>query len=218
MFTSASIGDGKTTSAIEMSKTLAASGLRVVLLDLDLRKPDVGGQLGVSSDVLTLFGSSPRLSDALEEAPGVPDLLVFSGRPSGGATPMLEALFRQLPEMLAQAREISDVVVVDTAPLGRVSDALRVAAFADDVIFVARPGNTDRRDLRSARELLEHSGVTPTGMIIVGGTSSAYGFYGETVDIGARSYGVPPDQPRPVRAVKPVASSGRHRKKRDARS
>lgn len=214
MFTSASVGDGKTTSAIEMAKTLVASGLRVVLLDLDLRKPDVGRQLDVSSDVLALFGSRAKLSDALIEAPDVPGLMVFSGRSNGGGTPMLESLFRQLPEMLAEARELADVVVVDTAPLGRVSDALRVAAFADDLIFVARPGNTDRGDLRAARELLEHSGIEPTGMVVVGGAASTYGYYGEVSERPA-SWGTPPTlQPRPRRRADPAAGVARTGKQR----
>lgn len=222
MFTSASVGDGKTSAAIELSKTLIASGLSVVLLDLDLRKPDVGDRLGVSSDVLALFGTTPKLTGALVEVPDYPGLHVFSGRPSGGVTPMLEALFRQLPEMLAQAREMADVVVVDTAPLGRVSDALRVAALADDLMFVARPGNTNRSDLRAARELLEHSGLTPTGMIVVAGGGTTYGYYGDSAGLPVRRSGASrsssaPPPPRAVR-TEPIASSAQHRKKRDSLS
>lgn len=183
MFTSASVGDGKTTSALEFASSLVASGLRVVLLDLDLRKPDIGARIGVRSDVLSLFGSTVRLTDSLVEAPGRPDLLVFSAQPSGDISPMLAALSRQLPELLAQAREIADCVVVDTAPLGRVSDALRVVTVADDVLLVARPGNTDRNDLQVARELLEHMGVTPTGLVVVGGAGTSYGgYYGYASD------------------------------------
>lgn len=206
MLTSASVGDGKTTSAIELARSLVASGLRVVLLDLDLRKPDVGGRVGVRSDVLALFGSRPRLDEALVTVPGYPDLLVFSAQPSGDISPVLEALSRQLPELLAQAREMADVVIVDTAPLGRVSDALRVAAVADDVLLVTRPGNTDRGDLVVARELLEHMGVTPTGMVVVGGSGAGRaGYYGYATDA---------DRP-PVAALHPAPGSKRGRRRDD---
>jgi Mrp family chromosome partitioning ATPase/capsular polysaccharide biosynthesis protein len=206
MLTSASVGDGKTTSAIELSTALVASGFRVVLLDLDLRKPDVGVRLGVRSDVLALFGSAPRLTDALVDVPGYPELLVFSAQPSGDISPVLEALSRRLPELLAQAREMADFVIVDTAPLGRVSDALRVAAVADDVLLVTRPGNTDRNDLLVARELLEHMGVTPTGMVVVGGSGSAYGGY----------YGYAADSPREgVAPLRPTEPKRRDRRSRD---
>ncbi|HWI22358.1 MAG TPA: CpsD/CapB family tyrosine-protein kinase, partial [Baekduia sp.] len=194
MFTSASAGDGKTMSAIELAKTLVASGFRVALLDFDLRKPDIGTRLGVNSDVLTLFGSSPHLNDALVEAPGHAGLFVFSTESRNGVAPMLEALFGRLPEMLAQAREIADVVIIDTAPLGRVSDALRVAAVADEILLVGRPGNTDRKDLLVARELMGHMNITPTGMVVVGGGSSSYGYYGDAVEPQPQSVAPAPER------------------------
>lgn len=204
MFTSASVGDGKTTSAIEYAGSLVASGLRVVLLDLDVRKPDIGTRIGVGSDVLALSGSTIRLTDWLVEAPGRPDLLVFSTRASGDISPVLASLARQLPDLLAQARELADCVVVDTAPLGRVSDALRIVSVADDVLLVARPGNTDRNDLNVARELLEHMGVTPTGFVVVGGRGSSYGgLYGSTVEGSTRPVDLP--------ALEPSEGRGRRR-------
>ncbi|MGB2710666.1 MAG: division plane positioning ATPase MipZ, partial [Conexibacter sp.] len=135
MLTSASMGDGKTTSAINLARALVAAGHKVVLLDLDLRKPDVGGRLGVTSDVLGLFRANVRLADLLVPLPTTRALRVLSAPPRGDISPVLEALSRRLPELLAQARELADYVVIDTAPLGRVSDALRVAAAADDVLL-----------------------------------------------------------------------------------
>ena len=184
MLTSASMGDGKTTAAINLARALVAAGHRVVLLDFDLRKPDVGARLGVSSDVLGLFRSNVRLSDLLVPVPSTRALKVLSAPPRGDISPVLEALSRRLPELLAQARELADYVVIDTAPLGRVSDALRIAASADDVLLVARPGNTDGKELALAREQLEHMGIQPTGMVVVGssgaGRSDYYGYVADT--------------------------------------
>jgi Mrp family chromosome partitioning ATPase len=184
MLTSASMGDGKTTAAINLARALVAAGHRVVLLDFDLRKPDVGARLGVSSDVLGLFRSNVRLSDLLVPVPSTRALKVLSAPPRGDISPVLEALSRRLPELLAQARELADYVVIDTAPLGRVSDALRIAASADDVLLVARPGNTDGKELALAREQLEHMGIYPTGMVVVGssgaGRSDYYGYVADS--------------------------------------
>lgn len=177
LFTSASSGDGKTTSALDFAYELVASGCRVVLLDLDLRKPEVGGRVGVSSDVLALFRANAKLTDVLVAAPDEPDLRIMSAAPHGDISPVLEALSQQLPDLLAQAREMADYVVIDTAPLGRVSDALRIATLADDVLLVARPGNTHTKDLRITRELLDHVGLTPTGLLIVGSAGPAHGGY-----------------------------------------
>lgn len=183
MLTSASMGDGKTTSAINLARALVAAGHKVVLLDLDLRKPDVGARLGVSSDVLGLFRSNVRLSDLLVSVPSTRALRVLSAPPRGDISPVLEALSRRLPELLEQARELADYVVIDTAPLGRVSDALRIAASADDVLLVARPGNTDGKELTVARELLEHMDVIPTGLIVIGSTNATRSdYYGYVTD------------------------------------
>jgi Mrp family chromosome partitioning ATPase/capsular polysaccharide biosynthesis protein len=182
MLTSASMGDGKTTSAINLARALVAAGHRVVLLDFDLRKPDVGARLGIGSDVLGLFRPNVRLDDLLVPAPATRALRVLSAPPRGDISPVLEALSRRLPELLSQAREIADYVVIDTAPLGRVSDALRIAAAADDVLLVARPGNTDGKELAVARELMEHMGIVPTGMVVVGSNTIARDYYGYATD------------------------------------
>lgn len=208
LFTSPSPGDGKTTSALDFAYELVASGCRVVLLDLDLRKPDVGARLGVSSDVLALFGTNTVLSDVLVSAPDEPELRILSAAPHGDISPVLEALSQRLSELLAQAREIADYVVIDTAPLGRVSDALRIAAMADDVLLVTRPGNTNRRDLRVTRELLEHVSVVPTGFVIVGSAASTHGgYYG---------YGTKPTSVLRDRTVTPLDGSGAAQGRRGA--
>ncbi|MCW2951957.1 MAG: hypothetical protein JWQ48_1127 [Conexibacter sp.] len=177
MLTSASVGDGKTTSSIDLAASLVSAGQSVVLLDLDLRKPDVGDRLGVSSDVLGLLRSNMRLSAALVDVPSLPGLRVLSAPPRADISAVLEALTRRLPELLAQARELADFVVIDTAPLGRVSDALRIAAAADDVVLVVRPGSTNRRDLGVTRELLERMGIVPTGMVMIGGSGGSAGYH-----------------------------------------
>ena len=186
MLTSASMGDGKTTSAINLARALVAAGHRVVLLDFDLRKPDVGARLGVSSDVLGLFRSNVRLSDLLVSVPSTRALKVLSAPPRGDISPVLEALSRRLPELLAQARELADYVVIDTAPLGRVSDALRIAAAADDVLLVARLGNTDGKELTVAREQMEHMGIAPSGLVVVGSSGAVRSdYYGYVTDTPA---------------------------------
>jgi capsular exopolysaccharide synthesis family protein len=178
MLTSASVGDGKTTCAIGVARALAAAGYSVVLLDFDVRKPDVGGRLGMTSDARSLFRSSAHVSELLVEDPDS-QLRVLSAPAGSESVNGLELLLARLPDLVAQARELADYVVIDTAPLGRVSDALRLGGVANDVLVVVRPGNTDRKELSVARELLEHVAVRPLGLIVVGDTNAAgEGYYG----------------------------------------
>lgn len=191
MLTSASMADGKTASSINLALVLAASGQRVILLDFDLRKPDVGRRLGVDADVMRLFRSDATLEDVLVESRSAPGLSVLSSTFHGDVDPMLEALTRRLPDLMREACELADYVIIDTAPLGQVSDALRVAAAVDDVVLVVRPSNTDRTDLQRTRELLERMTHTPSGMVLVGEVSSGptYGVYGLENGSGERPSG-----------------------------
>jgi Mrp family chromosome partitioning ATPase len=86
-----------------------------------------------------------------------------------------------MPALLAEARELADVVVIDSAPLGEVADALTIASEVDDILFVARAGHTNRRNLEIAADLLESIGRQATGIILVGssgGLSNSYYQYG----------------------------------------
>jgi Mrp family chromosome partitioning ATPase len=181
--TSASEGDGKTTSAIALAQALASSGRRVVLLDFDLRKCEIGARLGVRSDLLRMLRTDGRLADVLVPASGTRNLRVMSPPAVGDGGALFDSYTRQLPALIDQARSIADFVIVDTAPLGRVADALRLLAHADDVLLVARPGTTDRREFALTQETLDHLGIIPTGLVLVGGTRGAAGYYGFSGEI-----------------------------------
>jgi capsular exopolysaccharide synthesis family protein len=184
MFTSPSVGDGKTTSAVNFSLTLVRAGARVVLLDLDLRKPDLSRRFGVESDLMELFRADATLDDVLCAAPGAPGLRVMSAQVRHDVTPLLEAIQRRIPELVRRAHEVADYVVIDTAPLGEVSDALRIASVVDDVLLVVRPGHTDRSHLERTREILENTGHRPSGLVVVGDIDDRDIFTGYGDDVG----------------------------------
>jgi capsular exopolysaccharide synthesis family protein len=177
--TSASEGDGKTTTAIALAHTVASTGRRVVLLDFDLRKSEVGQRLGLRSDLLRMMRNDDGLEDVLVRPEGMHNLLVLSAPPVGDAGALFQAYSRRLPELIDQARALADFVIIDTPPLGRVADALRLAASSDDLLLVSRPGHTDRRELKLAQEMLSQLGIMPTGLILVGGARRG-GYYGFT--------------------------------------
>lgn len=180
MFTSPSPRDGKTSSAMNFALTLTAAHAKVILFDFDLRKPDVGERLGIRSDYLDFFRSHAELGELLVEVRSAPGLRVISSSPQGEVTPLLEALGRRLPELMDTARELADYVIVDTPPIGQVSDALRAAVAVDDIVLVVRPGNTNREELKHTRELLDRMSHTPTGLLMIGesGTGDVYATYG----------------------------------------
>ena len=181
MVTSASSGDGKTSSAVSLALSLVGGGHRVVLIDFDLRKPDVARVLGITPrrSLVSMLTGTP-LTELLTPAPQLPPLQVVPAASTEGDVALLESLRRRMPAILEEARAIADYVVLDTAPLGEVSDALTIADQVDDVIVVARPGHTNRMNLQTVRDLLDGAGVQPTGLLLIGqqqGRTSSYYTY-----------------------------------------
>lgn len=184
MFTSPSAGDGKTTVAMHFAFTVAASGARVIVLDFDLRKSEVGNRLGLQVDMMDLLQRDVRMEDMLIEVPTVPGLSVLSARADRVLAPLFEAVMRRIPDLVAEARQLADYVVIDTAPVAVVSDALRVISVVDDVVLVVRPGHTERDHITMTQEILERLGHSPSGMVVVGrGRSTSGADYGYGVEV-----------------------------------
>ena len=206
MVTSASTGDGKTTSAVNLAAAAAASGDPVILLDFDLRKPDVGRTLGVQpgTELTGLLQPDTQLRDLLSPAPGLPALSVLTTTVAEGDVALVEALSRRLPELIADARELCNYVVIDTAPIGEISDALRLVSDVDSIIVVTKPGNTNRANFEMMRDLLERTAYTPAGFLVIGDSTPrtsayyAYGATGRELFLQDPTPGGEPTRPRPA--------------------
>jgi len=212
MVTSASTGDGKTTSAVNLAAAAAASGDPVILLDFDLRKPDVGRTLGVQAgtELTGLLQPGTQLRDLLSPAPGLPALSVLTTSVAEGDVALVEALSRRLPELIADARELCNYVVLDTAPIGEISDALRLVSDVDNIVVVTRPGNTNRANFEMMRDLLERTAYTPAGFLVIGDSTprtSAYYAYGAT----SRELFLPAPDDSPRRGASRTSSPRRNR-------
>ena len=167
MITSASSGDGKTTAAVYLAATMAMAGRRVVLLDCDLRNPRAGRVLGIEGRSWNAVETTAHTGDQLVQVPGLSMSLLSFGRGllAPGAT---ESLIDRLPDILAEVRPLADLVVVDTAPLGEVSDALVLVNEVDHVVVVTRPGHTDRGSFETMRDLLRRMQAPVSGLLVVG--------------------------------------------------
>jgi Mrp family chromosome partitioning ATPase/capsular polysaccharide biosynthesis protein len=172
LFTSPSAGDGKTASIVGFARELAAGGRTAILIDLDLRSPGLATALGVEPrrDITAVLTPKGRLSRALTPVDDASSIKVAAAtQQEGGA--VLGRVARVLPDLLDEGLRQADYVLIDTPPLGEVSDALQVAGDVDDVVIVVRLGNTRPRSLATLRELLERMGRGVSGYVIIGGTN-----------------------------------------------
>jgi Mrp family chromosome partitioning ATPase len=165
MVTSAASGDGKTTIAAGLASAFAEGGEDVILLDLDLRRPGVADLFGLEpSGTRSLQGESFSLAHMLVSVPGLPHIKVLSSRRA--SISVLERLVSNLPALLSEARGLAKWIILDTPPLGEVSDGLRFAPDCDGVVVVVRARHTDRSRLILAYNQLMRVGARVLGTVV----------------------------------------------------
>lgn len=183
LVTSASQGDGKTTTALNLAREIAASGARALVVGADLRHPDIGARFGIQpeTDLASALASSDPMS-WVRDVSGDESLQVL---PAVGKDDFetLDRVARGLGGFLEEALERVDYVILDAPPLGEVADVLRFISAADDVLLVSRLGHTKVGSLEVTKEFLDRADRRPTGHVIIGSSrrhAPRYGYYRST--------------------------------------
>jgi capsular exopolysaccharide synthesis family protein len=171
-------GDGKTTVGLNLAAALVAAGNQVLLIEADMRRPSIGRALKLRAPhcVADVLSGRVNLVDALVwMRPYGPQLefLLAGGVDAHEVDRIAPASVRKL---VREACSICDFVVIDSPPLTDVADALPFARAADDVLLVARVGNSLVRKMTDLGELLTREEVTPSGVVVVG-ASERSGYY-----------------------------------------
>lgn len=150
---SAGMREGKTTFAVNLATSLAKSGKKVLLIDGDLRKPDIGYMLGIVNgspglqDVLR--GGNPK--DAIHTVPTTGlHVLVANTRNLADVYELLTSTMAA--EQIEKLSHLYDHLIVDTPPALVFPDALVWAKLTDAVVLVGYAGQTTAPDLKEARE------------------------------------------------------------------
>lgn len=166
LVTSAAAGAGKTSSVVNLAATLAESGRSVIVLDADFRRPTAHRYLGAHRSA----GLSDLLSDTLQggleaalSTTSVPDVRLVT---SGTSQRHPAALLSRLGTVVAQARMMADIVLIDSAPLLLANDASDIVPHVDTVLVVAHAGRTTRAQAERASERLARLGVPVLGVVL----------------------------------------------------
>lgn len=189
MVTSSQSGEGKSFISVNIAAALALLGKKVLIVGLDIRKPMLASYLHLPADHpgLTSYLSDETLpfSQVVQKEKRVPGLDVVTAGivPPNPAELLLDP---RLEEFFREARERYDDIIVDSAPVGMVSDSLSVADFADATVYVTRLGVTTFRDLRFINSLYDEDRL-PAMTVVVNGTTATRGYgygYGSVEDHG----------------------------------
>ncbi len=167
LVTSALPQEGKTTTSINTAIVLAQKGVRVLLIDADLRRPSIHKTLGMGprvglSNVLT---GTATLQQCVIHSTLLPSLYILpAGTPPPNPAELLASM--NMKSILAELREQYDHVVIDTPPTLSVTDAVVMATCADSVVLVIRSGHTTKQALRRSRELLGRVNARVSGVLL----------------------------------------------------
>ena len=151
--TSALPREGKSTTSIGLARTFAASGVRTVLVDCDVRRRSTSDALlpAESDGLLRYLADAATLDQVLVEEAGGLMVLGTARVPDAHRDLFTPANSRRL---LDDLRQRFDIVVLDTAPVLALAEAREIAAMADTVLLVARWRNSSRRAVNAAIDLL----------------------------------------------------------------
>jgi polysaccharide biosynthesis transport protein len=182
LVTSATPGEGKTTTAVNLASAHAEQGKRTLLIDGDLRRPSVHRHFGVPSVVglsNVLLGEVPWREAVLLRTEGTSALDILpAGPPSRRASDLVG---RGLVELLEEAAADYDLVVLDAPPLLGFAEPLQMATAVDGVIVVARAGQTTRKAVASVLAILNRLRAKVAGVVlneVHKELSDSYHYYG----------------------------------------
>lgn len=185
LFTSSTAGEGKTFNAANLAVSFALLGKKVILCGLDIRKPALGRLFDIKdrehgiTRLLTQTKVSPE--DLQKEiTPSLVnenlDLLLAGSVPPNPAELLARDSFEQVINML---RERYDYVILDTAPVGLVTDTLQIGRVADVTVFVCRADYTPKSSFGLLNGLAEDKKL-PNPCIVLNGVDMSkrkYGYY-----------------------------------------
>lgn len=170
MLTGCQAHEGKSFLAVNMLRTLAELGKKVVLVDADLRRSQIKAKYGIR----IVEGEGRSLThylagmNTLEEVIYATDLprayMIPVGHEVSNSLALLNT--KRLQQLLQRLTVDFDFVLVDAPPVGVIIDAAEIAKFCDGAIFVVKYNSTSRRDLAEAKYQIEQSGCQILGAVL----------------------------------------------------
>ena len=203
LFTSSTSGEGKTFLAANLAVSFALLGKKVVLCGLDIRKPALGRLFGVKDRTAGI--SQLLVKNTVTEADlrtticpsGVNENLdlLLAGPTPPNPTELLAR--KNLQEVIELLKQQYDYVILDTAPIGLVSDTLQIARYANVNCYVCRADFTPKANLGLLNSLVDEEKLVNTCVILNGvdmskkkyGYYYGYGKYGKYGRYGYGKYG-----------------------------
>jgi capsular exopolysaccharide synthesis family protein len=180
LITSSFSGEGKSFISTNIGGVMALAGKKTIILEFDIRKPKILSHLNLPKKPgLTnyLLGKA-ALEDLPIVVPGTENLYVLPCGPIP-PNPSEMLLDARLADLFIYLKQNFDMIIMDTAPVGMVSDAMTLSKFADATLYIVRQGHTYKKQIGLVDEFYR-AGKLPKLSLIVNDVKiqSGYGYYG----------------------------------------
>ncbi|GAA2885179.1 polysaccharide biosynthesis tyrosine autokinase [Streptosporangium fragile] len=179
LVTSPLMGDGKSTTAVNLAAALAAEGAQVALVEADLRRPALASMLGLVGEagLTSVLSGRAEPAEVAQATAGPHRITVLT---SGPLPPNPSELLgsRRMRDLLGRLAQSFDYVILDAPPLLPVTDAAVLASEVDGTILVARAKKTRRDELREALTALETARSRVVGTVFNCGAAPGADRYG----------------------------------------
>lgn len=196
LVTSSFSGEGKSFISTNLASVLALSGKKTVILEFDIRKPKILKGLGLQErrGITNFIVSDIKLDDVIYPVTEVENLYVV---PCGPVPPNPSEMLlnEKVDELFRKLRERFDAIIVDTAPVGLVSDAMTLGKHADAAIYIVRHNYTLKKQIQLIEEIhrlkkLPHLSIIVNDINKRTGYGGYYGYggygYGYGYGLGSR--------------------------------
>lgn len=196
LFTSSISGEGKSFLSMNLGASLALVDRPTVILEMDLRKPKLhtalkmANTIGISNYLI----QEASLDEVIQQVPGFPNYHIIT---CGPIPPNPAELLSgpRLEQMISELRARFDYVIIDSPPIGLVTDAQLIAPFADATLFMVRHDHTPKNSLKMIDSLYKEQRFHRLNVILNAvGKGESYG-YGYGYGYGSGYYEATPTKP-----------------------
>ena len=181
LVTSSFSGEGKSFITTNLAAVMALAGKKTIILEFDIRKPKILAGLDMSKRpgiTNFLVANNNNLDELITPVPGSENLFVLSCGPVP-PNPAELLLDQRVTDLFAYLKQRFDTIIIDTAPVGMVSDAMTLSKFADCTLYLVRQGHTFKKQIALIDDFYREKKLPHISIIINDvKLKTGYGYYG----------------------------------------
>ncbi|MRT93463.1 polysaccharide biosynthesis tyrosine autokinase [Ancylomarina sp. 16SWW S1-10-2] len=176
LVTSSMSGEGKTFCAVNMAGILALAGRKTIVLGFDLRKPQLGKYMGLSEKLgLTTYLIGNNTIDEVIQSTQYKNLdCIVSGPIPPNPAELVDS--KATHDLFEELEKRYDCIIIDTSPMGIVTDAFLLTPYSTTNIFVVRNQYTNKQYLKQNMRMLSDANIQNVGLVMNGLKTQKYGY------------------------------------------